>query len=386
MMFHGALKTKSIISTQYFLFFGALGVFLPYFNLYCYHLGFSGFQIGLISSARSITLVVFPFLWSILADRYRMRRSIYIFCLVTSTAVWAFYLFTDQFVPMLVITICYGIFFSPIISFLEAITMDLLGREKMRYGSIRAWGSISFIITVLVMGKAIDRSSVNIIIACILAAFAVQSLSSFALPVPAANKKIIALSQAKIFFNRRVLLFLICAFLMLVSHGTYYGFFSIHLESLGYDKTFIGLSWALASTAEILVMIKSEKIFKRFSLDHVILFSIFVGALRWFALYSSNSTLVILVTQISHAVTYGTFHMASILYIDRLAPEEAKTLGQAINNSLTYGLGLMVGFFLNGWLFDILGSNTLFFISGAIGVSAGVMFTASTRRRHETNP
>jgi len=382
----GERKTKTIISAQYFLFFGALGVFLPYFNLYCYHLGFSGFQIGLISSARSITLVVFPLLWGILADRYRMRRPIYIFCLVTSTAVWSFYLFTDQFGPMLLITICYGMFFSPIISFLEAITMDLLGREKTRYGSIRAWGSISFIITVLVMGRAIDQSSVNIIIACILAAFTVQSLCSFALPAPMTKKKAIALSQAKIFFNRRVVLFLICAFLMLVSHGTYYGFFSIHLENLGYDKTFIGFSWALASTAEIWAMVKSEKIFKRFSLEHVILFSIFVGALRWFALYSSNSTLVIVLTQMSHAVTYGTFHMASILYIDRLAPEEAKTLSQAINNSLTYGLGLMVGFFLNGWLFDILGSNTLFLISGAIGVSAGLMFAASTRRQHETNP
>ena len=57
---------------------------------------------------------------------------------------------------------------------------------------------------------------------------------------------------------------------MLVSHGAYYGFFSIHLENLGYGSTFIGIAWALASTAEILVMIKSDKIFDRFSLENVL--------------------------------------------------------------------------------------------------------------------
>ena len=63
---------------------------------------------------------------------------------------------------------------------------------------------------------------------------------------------------AKSLLDRHVFVFLFCAFLMLVSHGAYYGFFSIHLETLGYSKTFIGVSWALASAAEILVMINSN--------------------------------------------------------------------------------------------------------------------------------
>ena len=66
--------------------------------------------------------------------------------------------------------------------------------------------------------------------------------------------------------------------------------------------------------------------------------------------------------------------MASILYIDRLAPEASKTLGQAVNNALTYGLGLMVGFFLNGWLYEMLGSYPLFLLSAVIAAAAGVVF------------
>ncbi len=99
-----------------------------------------------------------------------------------------------------------------------------------------------------------------------------------------------------------------------------------------------------------------------------------MAAFRWIILFFAESATVILLSQILHAVTYGTFHMASILYIDRLAPEKAKTLGQAVNNALTYGLGLMVGFFANGYVYEITGSFALFLMSSLIALAAGLFF------------
>jgi PPP family 3-phenylpropionic acid transporter len=66
--------------------------------------------------------------------------------------------------------------------------------------------------------------------------------------------------------------------------------------------------------------------------------------------------------------------MASILYIDRLAPANAKTLGQAVNNGLTYGFGLMLGFFINGYLYEATGSFVPFLISSLIALSGGLFF------------
>ena len=172
----------------------------------------------------------------------------------------------------------------------------------------------------------------------------------------------------------RVIIFLFSAFLMLVSHGTYYGFFSIHLENLGYRNTFIGFAWALASTSEIIVMIRSDKIFKRFSFENVLVFSFIIAAIRWFTLYFVRSPVLILITQVTHAVTYGTFHIASILYIDSLTPDEAKTLGQAANNAVSYGLGIMIVFFLNGYLYERVGSSALFVLSGLIAIAGGTLF------------
>ena len=88
---------RKIISIQYALYFGTVGVFLPYFNLYCYHLGFNGVQIGVLSSLRSVVLVVVSLAWGVVADRFHIRKPLYILCILISTLIWSFYFFTNTF-------------------------------------------------------------------------------------------------------------------------------------------------------------------------------------------------------------------------------------------------------------------------------------------------
>ena len=362
------------IRLQYFIYFGVLGIYLPYFNLYCYHIGFSGTQIGSLSAARSLVLVIFPLIWGSLADRFRNRRTLYLLCSISASLLWSLYLTTAEFLPMLAITIAHGIFFAPLISFLEAFSMDVLGRARGGYGKIRAWGSINFILVVVLLGRLIDAFNIRLILTLILAGSVVQSIAALRMPRITVSKATPLSGRADTLMRMQTVVFLFCGFLMLVSHGAYYGFFSIHLETLGFSKTFIGICWALASTAEILVMIKSGSIFRRFSLESVLVFSFGVAALRWLVLYFVHSAWLILLTQVLHAVTYGTFHMASILYIDRLAPDRNKTFGQGVNNAVQYGLGLMIGFLLNGYLYGRIGSFALFACSSALALTGGLIF------------
>jgi PPP family 3-phenylpropionic acid transporter len=73
--------------------------------------------------------------------------------------------------------------------------------------------------------------------------------------------------------------------------------------------------------------------------------------------------------------------MASILYIDRQASGSVKTMGQAINNSLSYGLGLMAGFLVNGALYDRWGAEGLFQMSAASAVLGGGLVWLLTRTK-----
>jgi PPP family 3-phenylpropionic acid transporter len=367
---------KLLLGSQYFLYFGVMGIFLPYFNLYCFQIGFTGFQIGLLSTLRSVTMVLFPLFWGALSDRFRIRKPLYILFNITSSFIWVFFLFTTDFWFMFAITFFYGVFYSPIISFLEAFTMEILGIQKNQYGTIRAWGSISFIIIVILLGKLIDIYTIEIILIFILVMSLLQAAISPAIPSSTLTRHKYRISDIKNLLTGKIIIFLVCGFLMLLSHGTYYGFFSIHLESLGYNNTFIGLTWALASTAEIFAMIKSGWIFKRFRIEKILLVSFIVAAARWFLLYFTTAPFAILLTQLLHAITYGTFHMASILYIDQLTPDQSKTTGQAANNATSYGLGLMIGFLINGYLYESLGSGRLFIFSSAIALSGGILFSA----------
>jgi PPP family 3-phenylpropionic acid transporter len=372
------ISDKNAIRIQYFLYFGAMGVFLPYFNLYCLDIGFTGFQIGSLSAVRAAVLILFSIFWGLLADRRGLRRPIFILCSVASTALWALFLFTTDFRFMLVITIVYGAFYAPIISFLEAFAMDVLGKTKRRYGRTRAWGSVAFIAVVIVVGKMIDRYDVRIVIALVLAISTLQAMASATIPRIGSRQPDQPHDAVRLFSGNTVV-FLLCAFLMLVSHGAYYGFFSIHLAQLGHGGSFIGICWALASTAEVAVMINSHRLFTRFSFERVLAVSFAVAALRWGLLYVAESAAVILASQLLHAITYGAFHMAGILYMDQLAPTSDKTLGQALNNAVTYGLGLTVGFFVSGALYETGNSAVLFLFSAATALAGGILFAAFHR-------
>jgi PPP family 3-phenylpropionic acid transporter len=60
--------------------------------------------------------------------------------------------------------------------------------------------------------------------------------------------------------------------------------------------------------------------------------------------------------------------------MDQLSPVESKTLGQAMNNSLTYGLGLMIGYFISGGLYEHFGGFSLFLFSAVVAAGAAVVF------------
>jgi len=368
-------KSKALLGSQYFLYFGVMGIFLPYFNLYCYHIGFTGLQIGTLSGMRSLMLVLFPLMWGAIADRFHIRKPIYILCNFASVSIWGFFLLTEDFSMMLVITVVYSLFYGPIISFLEAVTMEVLDREKKSYGRIRVWGSVSFILMVAIIGKMIDVYPIRLILWLILYGALIQAILSVRIPKRHAAPVVRTRSNGlRTYTRKRVVVFLTAGFLMLVSHGTYYGFFSIHLEKLGFGGTFIGMSWALASIAEILVMINSDRLFKKWSVEHVLLVSFGVAAVRWSVLALASSATVILCSQVLHAVTYAAFHISCILYIDRLSPSETKTTGQAVNNAVSYGLGMMAGFLFNGFLFEHLPMAALFWISAGIALAGGGVF------------
>lgn len=362
------------------MFFGIMGIALPYFNLYCYHMKLSGFEIGIIGSSRSLLIILFSLIWGILADRYQNRLFLYILCQFIGACLCTLYLIADTFISILCVTLIVSVFYAPLISFIEAFTMDLIGDNKHAYGMIRLWGSILFIVMVLVVGELLNHFSYFIIIQMIVIGYFIQAFVAITIPSSQKKKNRKTKPSLNVLKRTNVVVYLISAFLMLVSHGTYYAFSSIHLELLGANSNEIAIYWALGSIAEIFVMFNSRRIFQRFQIESVLIFSFAIAAIRWLLMFYASEVWLVILIQILHAFTYGTFHMAGILYIDRCMPESTKTLGQAVNNAVSYGLGLMTGSFINGYLFETVGSHYSFIFSFVVAVFAGVLLWSVVER------
>ena len=365
-------RIKVILSAQYFMIFGVMGVTLPYFNLYCYHMHLSGIEIGTLNASRSFLIIVFGIVWGILADHYQRRRLIYIVCQLLGAFACAFYLKADHYMSILCVTIIVAIFYAPLISFMEAFTMDLIGDNKHAYGSIRLWGSIQFIVMVLLVGELLNYFSYRLIIEIIVAGFFVQALVSLFIPK---SKKVVRADNKPIFFifkKARVVVYLITTFLMLLSHGTYYAFSSIHLEQLGAGSNAIAIFWALGTISEIFVMINSRRIFSRFQVETVLIFSCGMAVIRWMIMFYTTSVIIAILSQLLHAATYGAYHVGGIIYIDQCMPESTKTIGQSVNNAVSYGLGLMTGSYISCYLFEMVGTHNAFIFSAITAAISGI--------------
>jgi len=365
------MPIKTVLSAQYIVFFGVMGIILPYFNLYCYFIHLSGVEIGIIGAVRSLLIIVFGLLLSFLADHYQNRRFIYIFCQFANASACIFLVCVNTFTGILIVVIVASIFYAPLISFMEAFTMELIGNDKKAYGAIRLWGSIFFIIMVLFAGALLRHFSHKIILKMIVMGFFIQAVVSLTIPKTQIKKRHKKKVNLSVFKQSKVVIYLISAFIMILSHGTYYAFSSIHLEKMGATSSEISMYWALGSIAEIVVMINSRKIFNRFSVESVLIFSFVIAAIRWFLMFYTTSIPVAIMSQLFHAITYGAFHIAGILYMDQCMPVETKTTGQAVNNAVSYGLGMMTGSFINGYLFEWIGSYHTFLFSAILSIIGG---------------
>lgn len=364
-------KENFFISGNYFFYFLILGIYFPYFPLYCQHIGFSEKEIGMISALKTFTSIVFPLGFAFLADRFQMHRSVFLLCHFWAALAWAGFFFTESFIFMMLIMGFYGLFHSPLIGFMESFTITFLGKKRSAYGSIRSLGSVGFIFSVWSCGFLLDIWSVESILWLVFSGSIAGFIFAFYIPVKSGKTEEIKKGGMEGLFSSNGLLFLFISFVMLMSHGTYYGFFSIYLSGAGYSGYFIGFCWAIASFAEIGVMLASRFLFQHFTLKGLLIFSFSVAVLRWLILAFSLNPFLIIAAQGLHAITYGVFHMTTILFMDNLVERGAKTTGQTILNASSYGMGLMAGYLISGFGFALWGSG-MFFVSAFMAFIGGL--------------
>lgn len=360
------------LSGFYFVYFAALGSIIPYWSIYLQSVGFSAVDIGLLVAILLGTKVVAPNIWSWFSDRFERPVTMIRIASFLSAASFAAIFYDDGFGWIATIMLLFSFFWNATLPQFEAVTLFHLKEDAHRYSLIRTWGSVGFILIVILIGKGLDYLSITHLPVLILALLVSIWLISLTVPAPPPHSveenEVPWLPIAK---SPQVLAFFIVCFLIQASHGPYYVFYTISLDGQGYSGGATGLLWAIGVIAEVLLFIVMHRLLKRYSLRTILLTSLSLTTLRWLLIaYGSSHLGLLLFAQLLHAASFGANHAVAIHLLHRYFKGRNQLKGQALYSGVSFGLGGVVGSLYSGYLWDIGGAEIIYLIAALISLFA----------------
>lgn len=360
------------LSAFYFFFFAVVGAIIPYWNVYLDHLGFSPQEIGLLFGIMMGTRIAAPYLWGWLADRWHAHTPLVRWgCVASSLAFFAFY-YDQSFVFMAVVTFIYSGVWNAVLPQFEVITQRFLGSQQHRYSYIRLWGSIGFILAVLGLGVWFQQASIATLLPIILLLLLLMTLAAFVVPrAPSLPSSQLQVPIAQVLAQPQVRAFLVVCCLLLLSHGPFYGFFSLYLQSYSYSPLWIGVLWSVGVVAEVVVFTQMPRIFARIGVRAALLHTCWLTVLRWVMTACWPESLAILfAAQLLHAASYGVFHAVGIHLVREYFPGALLGRGQALFSAVSFGLGGALGSVISGYTWERQGPEFSFILAALAALLA----------------
>jgi PPP family 3-phenylpropionic acid transporter len=365
------------LAAFYFAYFAFVGVGLAYLPVYLAARGLDAGEISFLVALPYLARVVAPAAWGWLADVTGWRRGIVVFACAASAAGFALMPWTSGAAALAVVIAAMSLLSSSAVPLVEAITLASLAGQPGRYGPIRLWGSVGFIVAMLGGGAWLDLRPA-LTVPHVICALALVSLAC-ALALPPGARRAHPTGEAPRLAGGVVAL-LAAGFCMATAHGTLYTFFTLHLERAGFSGIVIGGLWTLGVLAEILVFLYLPALFRRFDLSAILLASLAIAVIRFLAIgWLAPSLWLLVPVQLMHAATFGAFHAASVAGVHRVFPESAQARGQTLFSSLSYGAGGAAGALIAGWTWQAWGAGMAFSASAAAAL-VGACFAWRLRR------
>ncbi|SEF76941.1 MFS transporter [Marinobacterium lutimaris] len=366
------------LSGFYLFYFAFLGALVPYWSLYLGSFGFGAQTVGVLMGMLHATRILAPSLWGWLADRSGRRMLIVRLGACCAWLVFALLFWAETPLYIALVTLGFSFFWNAILAQFEVVTLRHLGDEKNRYSRIRVWGSIGFIGAVIGTGWLLDWLDIRTLPLVLLGLLVLIWLNTLIVgqrpeEVPQESAPV---SVGAVMRQPQVIAFFAICFLVQFGHGPYYSFFSPMLESLGHDRSVIGMLWALGVIAEVVLFIWMHSVLERWSYRAIMLVSLWLSVLRWTltALFP-DQMLVLAFAQVLHAASFGSLHIIGIALVQHYFPPRTQGRGQAFFSSLGFGAGGFLGSVAAGYVWAWGGGMPAFMMSALACLVAIVLAT-----------
>ncbi|WOT04015.1 MFS transporter [Shewanella youngdeokensis] len=334
----------------YFFFFSILGIMVPYLGVFFDSRGFNAQEIGFLLAILMGTRIIAPNIWAAVADRTGMRAELVKIGAGAAALSYLSFFYDGGLIYLAISLTVYTFFWNAILAQLEVITLETLGDNAARYGAVRSWGSVGYIVLVIGAGFAIEQLGAQILPYIGMALFIGMLACALPLQVNSVAVQPIV-KRPPLRLNRAVIWFLVSAMLLQMSAGPFYGFFVLYLKQAGYTETVAGVFVALGVVAEIVMFMYAPKLLGRFGVKLLLLISVALTVVRWLLLaFGVDSLLWLSLSQLLHAFTFGLTHAASIQFVHKNFNISRRSQGQALYASLSFGVGGSIGTWLCGMI------------------------------------
>lgn len=383
----GTLAPFAALSASYF---AHIGFFNPYLPLWLKDMGFGLMAISVLTSVQSVTRLFAPYAWGWLSDRTCERVRLLRYGATAALVCSLGLSLNFGFVGLLVVLLLMFLHTSAMMPMSEAAMAHLVSQEGQfdarRYGRVRLWGSLGFLLTVLAAGTWFEghgMGSFALWSTCTLLAVTVSvwwmpdvkeaahTTVSPAQPVwPLLRQPAVAWLFASIFFH-------------VLAHIAVYVFFSLYLDSLGYRKTTIGLLWAVSVVLEIGWFFMQGRWMPLLSLSAWLVLASALVTVRM-ALTAGWPTVwpLLVVAQMLHAITFATHHTACVALISHHFPGRLRGRGQALYTVIGYGVPGVLGGLGGGAISSWLGLSAVFWGATLAGLVATACAMQASKRMH----
>ncbi len=358
-------------SCAYGALFLMIGVFMPFWPLWLADRGLGPEQISLLLAVASwVRIATTPALCRAY-DRGGWLSNLPLILALSTTAGYLLFAFADGFWIFLLIQVFTAIVFQPLMPIIDSRAMAQVRAERLDYGRIRLWGSLTFILATLGAGYLLEWQPISIVLWLILLALLLTVAAIAALPrdrrrttAQLSRDKDDKVRFTEIFAKRPLVVCLVVGALIQGSHGMYYALGSLHWQAAGLSSETIGWLWSLGVIAEILLFARGSVLLRRLGPSGLLITAGLAGTLRWVILGTTTALLPVLFAQTLHAFTFAATHLALMHAISVYAPPRLASTTQALNTSVGYGVAIGGAILASGALYSRFGGETYFAMAG----------------------
>jgi PPP family 3-phenylpropionic acid transporter len=357
-------------SIFYLFYYAALGAYTPYIGRWVASLGHGGWVVGAMLGLWYATRIVGPPAWTLASQGSTRQGRWFVAGCALTAACFAGFAFTRSAPALLAVMAAFGLFYNAVMPQFEAMTLSALGPDAHRYGRIRVWGSIGFLVVASTYGWLLDRLgddayvwlTLPLLLGTVVAAWPHRHDA----PTPAGTPP--KLDRA-LWARPGVRSFLAVALLVQLGFGPFYVFYTLHLQAHGHDGLAVGLLWGLGVVIEIALFWQAQKLIARVGAQRLIAWCIGLTVVRWAATgWLADSFAAMAAMQVLHAFSFAVFHACCMARMGQLFPGALGRHGQSLLYGFSSGIGGVLGAAMAATLWET-GGGAAAFTGGAVATA-----------------